>query len=108
MAEEARGHEAAMRRAAKGLAEGALKEFDPAKLREQLLKGKMSMTSIVDNARLWDLYSAHYQSRGGDKLPEWADQLFNRYFMAAYLREAERSRRAAIEKAQGGPKTRNE
>jgi type VI secretion system FHA domain protein len=108
MAEEARGHEAAMRRAAKRLAEGALKEFDPARLREQLLKGKLSMTALVDNARLWDLYTTHYEARAGDKLPEWADQLFNRYFMAAYLRETERARRAAIERAQGGPKIRSE
>lgn len=107
MAEEARGHEQAMRRAAKGLAEGALKEFDPAKLREQLLKGKISMTSLVDNARLWDLYTANYKARG-DKMPEWVDQLFNRYFMAAYLRESEKMRRAAVEKMQGGPKTRTE
>lgn len=107
MAEEARGHEQAMRRAAKGLAEGALKEFDPAKLREQLLKGKLSMTSIIDNARLWDLYTANYKARG-EKMPEWVDQLFNRYFMAAYLREAEKMRRAALEKAQGGPRTRTE
>ena len=68
MAEEAKSHEQAVRTAAKGLAEGALREFDPAKLRGSLLKGKLSMTSLVDNARLWDLYTTHYQGKAR-KLP---------------------------------------
>ena len=48
---------------------------------------------LVDNARLWDLYSSHYASKG-EKLPEWAEQLFNRYYMAAYLREVGGERRS--------------
>lgn len=97
-AQEARWHEAATRSAARGLAEGALKDFEPAKLRTLLLKGKLSLSSVVDNARLWDLYATHYQEKGA-KPAEWAEQLFNRYYMAAYLRETERLRRAAMPKA---------
>lgn len=94
-AQEARWHEAATRSAARGLAQGALKDFEPAKLRSQLLRGKLSLSSVVDNARLWDFYSTHYQDRAA-KPGNWADELFNRYYMAAYLRETERLRRAAM------------
>ncbi|WP_167772812.1 type VI secretion system-associated FHA domain protein TagH [Ramlibacter humi] len=92
---EAKSHEAAARAAARGLAEGAIKEFDPAKLRGTLLKGKLSMSSLVDNARLWDLYTGFYD-RKKEKLPDWGEQLFNRYYMAAYLRETEKLRRSRM------------
>jgi type VI secretion system FHA domain protein len=93
-AQEASAHEAATRAAARGLAEGALKEFEPTRLRAQLLKGKLSIASVVDNARLWELYASHYEKQ--DERPgAWAEQLFNRHYMAAYLRETERLRRAA-------------
>jgi type VI secretion system FHA domain protein len=94
MSEEARAHEAASRAAARALAEGAIKEFDPEKLRALLLKGKLSIASL----RLWDLYTSHYQDRA-DQLPGWAEELFNRHYMAAYLREAERLRRLAPAKS---------
>lgn len=96
-ANEARTHESAVRAAARGLAEGALKEFEPTRLRSQLLKGKLSIASVVDNARLWELYASHYEKQ--DERPNaWADQLFNRYYMAAYLRETDKLRRAAMPK----------
>jgi len=96
VAQEARWHEAATKAAARGLAEGAIKDFEPGKLRGQLLKGKLSL-GLVDNARLWDLYSSDYQTRI-ERLPDWTEQLFNRYYMAAYLRETERLRRASLPK----------
>lgn len=98
VAEDARSHEASLRTAARSLAEGAIREFDPARLRGTLLKGKISMTSLVDNARLWDLYTNHYEKKA-QLLPEWSEQLFNRYYMAAYLREVERLRRARLRSA---------
>jgi predicted component of type VI protein secretion system len=94
MSEEARSHEAATRSAARGLAEGAIREFDPAKLRGSLLQGKLSLR-LVDNARLWDLYTTDYDNRSHN-LAEWSEQLFNRYYMAGYLREVERLRRARM------------
>lgn len=93
VAQEARWHEIAGRAAARGLAEGALKEFEPARLRAELLRGKLSF-ALVDNARLWDLYTADY-ARKGEQPGEWAEQLFNRYYMAAWLRESDKLRRAA-------------
>ena len=93
VAQEARWHEAANRAAARGLADGALAEFEPARLRAELLRGKLSF-ALVDSARLWDLYTADY-ARKGEQPGEWAEQLFNRYYMAAYLRESEKLRRTA-------------
>ena len=98
MADDARAHEAATRSAARGLAEGALKEFEPARLRGVLLKGKLSIASLVDNARLWDLYTNHYEQRA-EQVPPWAEELLNRHYMSAYLREAERLRRLALAKS---------
>ena len=95
VAQDARAHEASLRSAARGLAEGAIREFDSARLRGALLKGKLSMAALVDNARLWDLYTAHYEKKV-QQLPDWTEQLFNRYYMAAYLREAERLRRSRL------------
>ena len=94
VAQEARWHATAGRAAARGLADGALKEFEPARLRAELLRGKLSF-ALVDNARLWDLYTADY-ARKGEQPGEWAEQLFNRYYMAAYLRESEKLRRASF------------
>jgi predicted component of type VI protein secretion system len=91
---EAKAHEAATRVAARSLAEGAIKDFDPARLRTSLLKGKLSIGSVVDNARLWDLYTGFYE-KNGERMPQWVDHLFNRHYMAGYLREMERLRRAA-------------
>ena len=93
VAQEASWHEIAGRAAARGLADGALMEFEPARLRAELLRGKLSF-ALVDNARLWDLYTADY-ARKGEQPGEWAEQLFNRYYMAAYLRESDKLRRAA-------------
>jgi type VI secretion system FHA domain protein len=93
VAQEARWHEAANRAAARALADGALAEFEPARLRAELLRGKLSF-ALVDSARLWDLYTADY-ARKGEQPGEWAEQLFNRYYMAAYLRESEKLRRTA-------------
>ncbi|MBK0393302.1 type VI secretion system-associated FHA domain protein [Ramlibacter algicola] len=91
---EAKAHEAAVRVAARSLAEGAIKDFDPARLRTSLLKGKLSIASVVDTARLWDLYTGFYE-KNGERMPQWVDHLFNRHYMAGYLREMERLRRAA-------------
>jgi type VI secretion system FHA domain protein len=100
VAADAQAHETASRSAARSLAEGAIKDFDPSRLRGALLKGKLSIGSVVDNARLWDLYAAHYD-KNAERLPAWVDHVFNRHYMAGYLRELERLRRAA----QGSDKT---
>lgn len=91
---ELRAHEFASLAAVRAAVEGAVKEFEPAKLRGTLLKGRRSIAAVVDNARLWDLYTTHYQDQGAH-MADWLEQLFNRHFMPAYSREAERLRREA-------------
>lgn len=55
----------------------------------------------MDSARLWELYATHYAQKA-ERVSDWADQLFNRHYMAAYLRETERLRRAASPKPPEG------
>ncbi|WP_167772693.1 type VI secretion system-associated FHA domain protein TagH [Ramlibacter henchirensis] len=98
-AQEARSHQAAAQAAARALAEGAIAEFEPGKLRGELLQGKLSIASVVDNARLWDLYTTGYEKKAA-KLAEWREQLFDRYYMTAYLREIDRLRRTHARRSQ--------
>jgi predicted component of type VI protein secretion system len=92
---ELRAHEFASVAAVRAAVEGCIKEFDPARLRPTLLKGKTSLGSLMDNARLWDLYSAHYEQKKAH-MADWLEQVFNRHFMPAYTREAERLRRQSL------------
>lgn len=89
-----RAHEFASIAAVRTAVEGSIKEFEPGKLRTTLLKGKRSIASVVDNARLWDLYTNYYEQKS-EHLADWLEQLFNRHFMPAYSRETERLRREA-------------
>lgn len=91
---ELQAHELASVAAVRRAIEGAVREFEPDKLRGSLLKGRRSIATVVDNARLWDLYTAHYQDQGAH-MAQWLEQLFNRHFMPAYLGETERLRREA-------------
>jgi predicted component of type VI protein secretion system len=89
-----RAHEFASLAAVRAVVEGSIKEFEPAKLRTTLMKGKRSIATAIDNARLWDLYTSHYQHKG-EHMADWLEQVFNRHFMPAYSREADRLRREA-------------
>jgi type VI secretion system FHA domain protein len=92
--DDLRAHEFASLAAVRAVVEGSIREFDPAKLRTSLLKGKRSIAGMLDNARLWDLYTTHYEHRG-EHMADWLEQVFSRHFMPAYTREAERLRREA-------------
>jgi predicted component of type VI protein secretion system len=89
-----RAHEFASLAAVRAVVEGSIKEFDPGKLRTTLMKGKRSIATAIDNARLWDLYTTHYENKG-QHMADWLEQVFNRHFMPAYTREADRLRREA-------------
>jgi type VI secretion system FHA domain protein len=89
-----RAHEFASLAAIRAAVEGSIREFDPAKLRATLMKGKRSIATAIDNARLWDLYTTHYEDKG-QHMADWLEQVFNRHFMPAYTREADRLRREA-------------
>lgn len=90
-----RAHEFASLAAVRAVVEGSIKEFEPGKLRTTLMKGKRSFATVVDNARLWDLYTAHYEHKG-QHMADWLEQVFNRHFMPAYSREAERLRKESL------------
>lgn len=92
--EDLRAHEFASLAAIRAAVEGSIKEFDPGKLRPTLLKNRSSIVSLMDNARLWELYTNHYAHKSAH-MADWLEQVFNRHFMPTYTREAERLRREA-------------
>ena len=90
-------HEHATIAAARAAVEGTLHEFDPARLRQQLLKlrnGKASLFRVIDSSRLWDAYELQHQTQSLH-LADWLETLFARHFMPAYGRETQRLKRAA-------------
>lgn len=107
--DDLRAHEFASLAAVRAVVEGSIREFEPSKLRTTLLKGKRSLAGMLDNARLWELYAAHYERRG-EHMADWLEQVFSRHFMPAYSRESERLRREAQAQrpgALGGPDKRS-
>jgi predicted component of type VI protein secretion system len=82
-------HEKAGRAAARAAVEGTLREFDPEALKARLLGGG---AKLFESARAWDAYAKFYADKR-DELPQWAQQMLDRYFAEAYLREGRRGQR---------------
>ena len=95
--DELRTHDVATVTATRAAVEGALREFDPEKLKVVLSKGKKGgtlMPQFLDRSRLWESYEAHYGNRQ-EHMADWLEQMFNRHFMPAYSKETERLNRLA-------------
>ena len=86
-----RAHEFASIAAVRAAVEGTVRDFEPQKLHIALTKGKSKLPQFLNNARLWDLYSAHYENKAAH-MADWLEQLFNHYFVPVYSRESERLR----------------
>ena len=86
---ELRVHEHATIAASRAAVEGALRDFEPGRLRKQLTKGKSGMFQVLDNARLWDAYQQHYEKQSL-QMADWLEAVFARHFMPTYARETER------------------
>ena len=86
---ELRVHEHATIAASRAAVEGALRDFEPGRLRKQLTKGKSGMFQVLDNARLWDAYQQHYEKQALH-MADWLEAVFARHFMPTYARETER------------------
>ena len=86
-----RAHEFASIAAVRAAVEGTVRDFEPVKMRATLTKGRSKLPQFLDNARLWEMYTAHYETRA-THMADWLEQLFNRYFMPVYSRESERLR----------------
>lgn len=85
-------HEHATIAAARAAVEGTLREFDPVRLRKQLVPGKSSWFQVLDSARLWDAFEQHHQKQSA-QMADWLEAIFARHFMPAYSRETERLKR---------------
>jgi predicted component of type VI protein secretion system len=83
-----RTHDLASGAAARAAVQGALSEFEPTRLKTQLLEGQPAL-GIFDAGRLWGLYTNYYENQAVSK-EKWAQQLFERDFKVAYLKETQR------------------
>jgi predicted component of type VI protein secretion system len=81
-------HENATRVAARAAIEGTLREFDPELLKSRLLGGG---AKLFESARAWDAYVKFYAEQR-EQLPRWAQQLLDRHFAEAYVRETVRTK----------------
>jgi type VI secretion system FHA domain protein len=81
-------HEIATLAAARAAIEGALLEFDPAEL-EKKHQDKRNPLQVVNKARLWEAHRKDYEARSA-ALADWLDGIFDRHFVPAYTREAQR------------------
>lgn len=87
--EELRIHEHATIAASRAAVEGALREFEPGRLRKQLAPGKSGMFQLLDNARLWEAYQLYHEKQALH-MADWLEAMFGRHFMPTYARETER------------------
>lgn len=82
-------HEKASSVAARALADGILKEFDPDTLKERLLPGA---TRLFESARAWDAFVKDYGLQTETE-GRWAQRMLAKYFTSAYVRENMRVKR---------------
>lgn len=99
---ELRVHEHATVAASRAAVEGALRDFEPGRLRKQFAPAKSGMFQVLDNARLWEAYQAHYEKQALH-MADWLEAVFARHFMPTYSRETDRLKRAASEAAADDP-----
>lgn len=77
-------HDRAVDLAAREAVEATLREFSPASLKAKLLG---SGTKLFEGARAWEAFTKYYGEQARE-LPAWTQQLLDRYFTEAYLRES--------------------
>lgn len=86
---ELRIHDMAVTAASRAVLEGALREFDPAKLESRVSEYK---AGLLAKLRPWDAYARYYAGESS-RMAQWVERLFNRYFTPAYTRETTRIKR---------------
>lgn len=82
-------HEQATLMAVRATLEGALNEFEPMRMQHDLLSGKLSPFQLLNNARSWKAYEAHFKERSLN-LADWLEKMFDRHFTATYTLESNR------------------
>ena len=82
-------HDAAVGAATRAALESTVQEFAPAALKERLLG---SGSKLFEGSRAWEAYSRYYADKS-QGLDEWVQQLLDKYFAEAYLRESQRIKR---------------
>lgn len=82
-------HNSASGSASRAALESTLKEFSPDALKARLLGDS---PRLFEGTRAWDAYVKYYREQASD-MGKWSQQLLDKYFTEAYLRESQRIRR---------------
>ena len=93
---ELRAHELASVAATRAAIEGVIEEFAPDTLAARL-PGARWRLPLIENARIWKLFTADYKARSAQK-EGWLKHVLDHYFMPAYVRESTKI------KSQGSPR----
>lgn len=86
---ELRIHDLASTAASKAVLESALREFEPERLQTRIAADKSQ--GLMARLRPWEAFSKFYAAES-QRMFDWVERLFNRYFIAAYIRESTRIR----------------
>lgn len=81
-------HEAAAAAAARAGVEGVLREFDPETLKSRLVGN----ARLFESARAWEAFGKEY-ARNSQSWDAWVEQLLQKHFTEAYVRESLRVKR---------------
>ena len=82
-------HDAAVTAATRDVLESTLQEFAPDALKDRLLGAG---TKLFEGSRAWEAYLRFYAGKSED-VAAWVEQLLDKYFNEAYLRESQRIKR---------------
>jgi predicted component of type VI protein secretion system len=82
-------HDKAVTAASRAVLEGALREFDPARLESRVSEDG---PGLLARLRPWDAYGKYYAGESS-RMSQWVERLYNRYFTPAYTRETTRIKR---------------
>lgn len=94
--DDLRAHNLAIIAASRASVEGTVREFSPEQLRRHLATTRAArLVAIMEHGQLWRSYLDYYDLKSS-QMADWLEALFEKHFVAAYSREADRLSQAHI------------
>lgn len=94
--DDLRAHNLAIIAASRASVEGTVREFSPEQLRRHLATSRAArLVAIMEHGQLWRSYVDYYDLKSS-QMADWLEALFEKHFVAAYSREADRLSQAHI------------
>lgn len=88
--DDLRAHNLAIIAASRASVEGTVREFSPDQLKRHLTTTRAArVVAFMEHGQLWRSYLDYYEDRS-THMADWLEALFERHFVAAYSREADR------------------